>query len=361
LKILQKIFFGLALLLIPLTIILDRIGGVPQPLLFFLAAVGIFPLAALLVHATEQLATYTGDTVGGLLNATFGNAPELIIALVALKAGLYDMVKASIIGAILANMLLGLGLAFLLGGYRRHVQEFNPVASRNYMTMMLLAVISLSIPSTFHNFVTADTMQHEQYVNLAVAVVLLFTYFLSLVFMLKTHPDFFKSMGEADEHSPEARWSLPRALVTLLLTSVLVAFMSEILVGAVEETAHALGMSQVFIGIVVLAVVGGAAESSSAVAMGVKNRMDLSVSIAIGSSIQVALFIAPVLLLASYFIAPQPLNLVFGRGLLGAVFLTVIIGVMVAGDGKANWFKGVQLITVYTIMAVMFYFLPGSH
>jgi Ca2+:H+ antiporter len=361
LKILQKIFFGLALLLIPLTIILDRIGGVPQPLLFFLAAVGIFPLAALLVHATEQLATYTGDTVGGLLNATFGNAPELIIALVALKAGLYDMVKASIIGAILANMLLGLGLAFLLGGYRRHVQEFNPVASRNYMTMMLLAVISLSIPSTFHNFVTADTMQHEQYVNLAVAVVLLFTYFLSLVFMLKTHPDFFKSMGEADEHSPEARWSLPRALVTLLLTSVLVAFMSEILVGAVEETAHALGMSQVFIGIVVLAVVGGAAESSSAVAMGVKNRMDLSVSIAIGSSIQVALFIAPVLLLASYFIAPQPLNLVFGRGLFGAVFLTVIIGVMVAGDGKANWFKGVQLITVYTIMAVMFYFLPGSH
>jgi Ca2+:H+ antiporter len=361
LNILQKIFHGLALLFIPLAIILDRVGGMPQPLLFFLAAIAIFPLAALLVKATEQLATYTGDTIGGLLNATFGNAPELIIALVALKAGLYDMVKASIIGAVLANMLLGLGAAFLFGGYRRHVQEFNPAASRNYMTMMLLAVISLAIPSTFHNFVTADTIKHEQYVNLSVAVVLLVTYFLSLVFMLKTHPDFFESMGANDEHGGEARWSLPRAVATLLLTSIFVAFMSEILVGAVEETAKVLGMSQAFIGIVVLAVVGGAAESSSAVAMGVKNRMDLSVSIAIGSSIQIALFVAPVLVLASYFMAPQPLNLVFNRSLLGAVFLTVLIGAMVAGDGKANWFKGVQLITVYVIMAVMFYFLPGSH
>jgi Ca2+:H+ antiporter len=325
-----------------------------------LAALGIFPLAALLVQATEQLATYTGDTIGGLLNGTFGNAPELIIALVALKAGLYDMVKASIIGAILANMLLGLGLAFLLGGYRRHVQEFNPVAARNYMTMMLLAVISLAIPSTFHNFVTADSIKHEQYVNLAVAVVLLATYGLSLVFMLKTDPDFFESMGQGEEHGSEAKWSLPRAVATLLLTSVFVALMSEILLGAVEETATTLGMSQAFIGIVVLAVVGGAAESSSAVAMGVKNRLDLSVAIAIGSSIQIALFVAPVLVLVSYFIAPQPLNLVFSRGLLGTVFLTVLIGIMVAGDGKANWFKGVQLITVYVIMAIMFYFLPSS-
>jgi Ca2+:H+ antiporter len=311
------------------------------------------------VHSTEQLSTYTGDTIGGLLNATFGNAPELIIALVALKAGLYDMVKASIIGAILANMLLGLGAAFLLGGYKRHVQEFNPVASRNYMTMMLLAVISLAIPSTFHNVVTADTIKHEQYVNLAVAVVLLVTYFLSLAFMLKTHPDFFESLGAGEEPGAEDRWSLTRAVATLLLTSVFVAFMSEILVGAVEETAKALSMSQAFIGIVVLAVVGGAAESSSAVAMGVKNRLDLSISIAIGSSIQIALFVAPVLVLASYFVAPQPLNLDFSRGLLGAIFLTVLISIMVAGDGKANWFKGVQLITVYVIMAVMFYFLPG--
>ena len=360
-KFLRNVFFGVALLLIPLTIVLDHVGGVPPPALFFAAAVAIFPLAALLVHATEQLATYTGDTIGGLLNATFGNAPELIIALVALRAGLYDMVKASIIGAILANMLLGLGMAFLLGGYRRHIQEFNPAAARNYMTMMLLAVISLAIPSTFHNFVTADTIKHEQYVNLAVAVVLLATYFLSLVFMLKTHPDFFESLGQVEEHDAQDRWSLPRAVATLLLTSVLVAFMSEILVGAVEETARTLGMSQAFIGIVVLAVIGGAAESSSAVAMGVKNRMDLSVSIAIGSSIQIALFVAPVLVLASYFMAPQPLNLVFNRSLLGAAFFTVLIGVMVAGDGKANWFKGVQLITVYVIMAIMFYFLPGSH
>jgi Ca2+:H+ antiporter len=360
-NIFQKTIYGLALLLIPLTIILDRVGGVPQPLLFFLAAVAIFPLAALLVHATEQLATYTGDTIGGLLNATFGNAPELIIALVALKAGLYDMVKASIIGAILANMLLGLGMAFLLGGYRRHVQEFNAAAARNYMTMMLLAVISLAIPSAFHSVVTAETIHHEQYVNLAVAVVLLATYGLSLVFMLRTHPDFFESLSEAAESGAESQWSLSRAVATLLLTSVFVAFMSEILVGAVEETGRTLGMSQAFIGIVVLAVVGGAAETSSAVVMGIKNRQDLSVSIAIGSSIQIALFVAPVLVLASYFLAPQPLTLVFNRVLLWAVFFTVLIGSMVAGDGRANWFKGVQLITVYLIMAVMFYFLPGSH
>ena len=171
--------------------------------------------------------------------------------------------------------------------------------------------------------------------------------------------EFFESLGQVGEHSTEARWSLSRAAVTLLLTSIFVAFMSEILVGAVEETAKALNMSQAFIGIVVLAVVGGAAESSSAVVMGMKNRMDLSVSIAIGSSIQIALFVAPLLVLASYFIAPRPLDLVFNRVLLGAVLLTVLIGVMVAGDGKANWFKGVQLITVYVIMAVMFYFLPG--
>ncbi|MBM4287228.1 MAG: calcium/proton exchanger [Deltaproteobacteria bacterium] len=360
-KKLQSTLYVLTLLLIPVTVILDRVGGVPQPLLFFLAAVAIFPLAALLVHATEQLASYTGDTIGGLLNATFGNAPELIIALVALKAGLYDMVKASIIGAILANMLLGLGLAFLLGGCRHHTQEFNPAAARNAVTMMLLAVISLAIPSTFHNFVTAETMVQEQYVNLGVALVLLATYGLSLVFMLKTHPDFFASSEASAAHGAKARWSLPRALVTLLVTSVCVAFMSEILVGAVEETAKTLGLSQAFIGIVVLAVVGGAAETSSAVVMGVKNRLDLSVAIAIGSSVQIALFVAPVLVLASYFIAPEALNLDFGRGLLAAVFLTVMISAMVAGDGRANWFKGVQLITVYVLLGIMFYFLPGSH
>ena len=358
-KILQKILSGLALLFIPLTIILDRIGGVSQPLLFFLAAVAIFPLAALLVHATEQLAHYTGDTIGGLLNATFGNAPELIIALVALKAGLYDMVKAAIIGAILANMLLGLGVAFFLGGLKRHVQEFNPVATRSYMTMMLLAVISLAAPGMFHSFVTEASIKNEQYVNLAIALVILVTYFLSLVFMLKTHPDFFESLAGAAEDAGEARWSLSRAVVILLVASVFIAFMSEILVGAVEGTAQALGMSQAFIGLVILAVVGGAAETGSAVVMAVKNRVDLTLSIAIGSSIQIALFVAPVLVLASYVLAPQPLNLIFDKSLISVLFLTVLTGIMVAGDGKANWFKGVQLLAVYVILAVMFYFIPA--
>jgi Ca2+:H+ antiporter len=344
-----------------LAIILDRVGGMPQPLLFFLAAVAIFPLAALLVHATEQLATYTGDTVGGLLNATFGNAPELIIALVALKAGYLDMVRASIIGAILANLLLALGIAFFLGGLRHRDQNYNPTAARMYSTMMLLAAMSLAVPSAFSRyFAPESTLREEQLLNLGIAGVLLLAYGLYLVFSLKTHPGAFASVeaDTGDAHSEGKRWSTPRAVSSLVGASVLAAWMSEILVGAAEGTGEALGMSQVFIGIVFLAIVGGAAESGSAIAMARKNKMDLSLGIVLGSSIQIALFVAPVLVFASYFIAPQPLELSFGRAEVGALFLGVLIGAIVCGDGQSNWFKGIQLVTVYVIIALMFYFLP---
>lgn len=344
---------------IPVTLALEHLG-VADPLLFFSAALAIVPIAHLIVHATEQLATRTGDAIGGLLNATFGNAPELIIAFVALKAGLFDMVLGSIAGAILANLLLALGIAFLLGGLRHHDQDYNPVAARVYSSMMLIAVISLAVPSAFSRFFAPEeTIRQEMLLNIGLAFVLLTAYVLYLVFMLKTHAGMFASRvspDQADDHGPH--WGLPRAIGSLVGASVLAAWMSEILVGAAEGTGTALGMSQLFIGIVFLAVVGGAAESLSAIAMARKNRVDMAVGIALGSSIQIALFVAPVLVLASYFVAPRPLDLAFGRAEVGALFIAVLIGSMVVSDGRSNWYKGVQLITVYAIIALMFYLMP---
>ena len=346
---------------IPVTLVLEHLGAVPAPMIFFSAALAIVPIAALIVQSTEHLAAHTGDAVGGLLNATFGNAPELIIAMVALRAGYLDMVRASVIGAILANLLLALGIAFLLGGLRHHDQRYNPAAARMYSTMMLLAAISLAVPSAFSRyFGPGETIREEHLLNLGIAVVLLVVYALYLVFSLKTHPGAFASVGgdEGEGHHHGAPWSVPRALASLVGASVLAAWMSEVLVGAAEGTGRALGMSQVFIGIVFLAIVGGAAESGSAIAVARRNKMDLSVGIALGSSIQIALFIAPMLVLASYFIAPAPLELSFGRAEVGALGIGVLVGAIVCGDGQSNWFKGIQLVTVYVIIALMFYVLP---
>jgi Ca2+:H+ antiporter len=343
---------------IPVTLGLEY-AHAPDPWIFFSAALAIVPIAALIVRSTEQLATYTGDAVGGLLNATFGNAPELIIAFVALRAGLLDMVRASLVGAILANLLLALGVAFLVGGLRHRNQSYNPNAARLYASMMLLAAFSLMVPSAFSRFLAPEeTVRAEALLNIALAVVLLIAYALYLVFMLRTHPEEFAGEGgEAHDHG--ARWSLGRAIGGLLVASLGAAWMSEILVGAAEGTGEALGMSAVFIGIVFLAIVGGAAESSSAIAMASRNKMDLSVGIALGSSIQIALFVAPVLVLASYAVAPQPLELSFTRAEVGALFMAVLIGTLVAGNGRSNWFSGVQLVAVYLIIALMFYFMPA--
>ena len=344
---------------IPITLLLEH-AHASAPVVFFSAAVAIVPIAALIVQSTEQIAHRTGDAIGGLLNATFGNAPELIIAIVALKAGLLQMVLASIAGAILANLLLALGVAFLLGGLRYKEQRYNADATRMYASMMLIAVISLMAPGAFSSiFAPESTIVQEQYVNLGLAIVLLLLYGLYLVFMLKTHPGVFASEGgEAEPEGHGATWSVPRALGSLLGASVLAAWMSEILVGAAEGTGKALGMSQAFIGIVFLALVGGAAESGAAIAMARRNKVDLTMGIALGSSIQIALFVAPVLVLASYFIAPTPLELNFGRALSGILFLGVFIGTIVSGGGRSNWFKGVQLIAVYAIFALLFYFVP---
>lgn len=350
------------LIFIPVSLGLEY-AHAPAPVLFFSAALAIVPIAALIVRSTEQLATRTGDAIGGLLNATFGNAPELIIALVALRAGYFDMVRASIIGAILANLMLAMGVAFLLGGLRYHTQEYNSGAARLYSSMMLISAVSLGVPSAFNRFFSPETtIYEEKLLNLGTAVVLLVAYALYLVFLLKTHPDYFASASKAEaEHGHgEAQWSVGRAVGSLVGASVLAAWMSELLVGAAEGTGKALGMSEVFIGIVFLAIIGGAAESGSAVAMARRNKLDLTIGIAMGSSIQIALFVAPVLVLASGLIAPQPLELAFSRAELGTLFLAVLVGAIVAGDGRSNWYKGVQLTLVYAMIALLFYFLPSG-
>jgi Ca2+:H+ antiporter len=350
------------LVFIPISVLLEH-AHVPAPVLFFSAALAIVPIARLIVLATEQLAERTGDAVGGLLNATFGNAPELIIAFVALKAGYFDMVRASIIGSILANLMLATGIAFFLGGLRYHTQEYNAGAARLYSSMMLISAVSLGVPSAFNRFFSpAGTVYEEKLVNLGTAFVLLAAYGLYLVFLLKTHPEYFQSVaGTTEEHEHgSTQWSLARSIGSLLGASVLAAWMSEILVGAAEGTGEALGMSQVFIGIVFLAMIGGAAESGSAIAMARKNKLDLTVGIAMGSSIQIALFVAPVLVLASGFVAPQPLELSFSRAEIGTLFLAVLIAAIVAGDGRSNWYKGIQLVLVYAMIAILFYFLPEA-
>lgn len=331
------------------------------PLIFFSAALSIIPIARLIGSSTEHLARYTGDAVGGLLNATFGNLPELIIAVVALKAGLHTMVLASLAGAILANLLLATGASFLVGGIKYHNQDYNSTSIRVYSSMMLIAVISLTVPSGFHTL-TAEkpAIANENMLNIYLAIVLLTGYVLYLFFMIKTHADFFKSEGAKQEDEHEEKWSITRALISLVVASVLAAFMSEILVGAAEETGQVLGMSNVFIGMIFLAVVGGAAESISAISMAAKNKMDLSIGIALGSSIQIALFVAPMLVIMSLFVGPGQMNLSFSRPLIVALFLAVVLAAMVAGDGRSNWYKGVQLILVYLLMAMMLYFFPTT-
>ena len=346
---------------IPISVALEY-AHVPDPVLFFSAALAIVPIARLIVMSTEQIATRTGDAIGGLLNATFGNAPELIIALVALHAGFYDMVRASIIGAVLANLLLATGAAFFLGGLRNHIQEYNSGAARLYSSMMLISAVCLGVPSAFNRFFSPEATLHaEKLVNIGTAVVLLASYVLYLIFLLKTHPDYFASASATTEdghHGPP--WSTGRALGSLVGASVLAAWMSEILVGAAEGTGKALGMTEAFIGIVFLAVIGGAAESGSAIAMARRNKPDLTIGIAMGSSIQIVLFVAPALVLVSGLVAPQPLELSFTRAELGALFLGVLVASIVAGDGRSHWYKGAQLMLMYAMIAILFYFLPQS-
>jgi Ca2+:H+ antiporter len=349
------------LLLVPVSVMLEHSERASPALVFFTAALAIVPAARLIVQGTEQIAARTGPAIGGLLNATFGNLPELIIATVALRSGLLEMVRASIIGAILANLLLALGVALLLGGLRYHEQEFSAGAGRVYSSMMLLAVITLAGPGSFERvFSGAEHLSSVHAINARLAVLLMSVYALYLFFMLGTHrEEFAGEAGTGHGHEGAATWGLPRALGTLIGASALAAWMSELLVGAAEGTGAALGMSQTFIGMIIVAVVGGAAESLSAIAAGRRNQLDLTLGVVYGSCIQIALFVAPALVLVSRVIAPEPLDLSFSRVELGVLFLAVLIGATVANDGKGNWFKGVQLLAVYATIALLLYFVPA--
>lgn len=347
---------------IPIAWMLDHGGGqVPAGFRFVSSALAILPMAAVMVNATEQIAYRTSQSIGALLNATFGNAPELIISLMALHAGLLDVVKASIVGVILANLLFVLGLSFVLGGLRFRVQKFNRRGARIQRSVLMIAAISIVVPTVFDNFIPPEMAYHELKLNVGVAVVLLATYGLNLLFMLKTHPDYFAAQSqELDEDEKNQSWPLQWAIIALLLSSAVLALMSEILVGAVEETAKSMGISRAFIGVIVIALIGGAPESVAAVTMARKNKLDLTMGIAVGSSIQISLFVAPVLMLSSYYIAPMPLSLVVGNAGIMIVLFPVLIFSMIVTDGKSNWFKGVQLLSVYLLIALFCYFLPDN-
>lgn len=341
---------------LPVAVVLDH-GEAPSPFVFGAAALAIVPLAALIVRSTEQIAEHLGPAIGGLLNATFGNLPELIISLVALRAGLVDMVRASLVGAILGNILFAQGLAFLLGGLRHHVQEFNPSGARTYASMLVLAAVTMGLPAAFHRFVAEDPASVGRSVDLVTATLLLVTYACYLLFTLRTHPDFFAAAAREEEHV-EHRPSLARAGLLLVVASAGAAWMSEVLVGAAESTGQALGMSPMFLGLVLLALIGGAAESGSAIAMGRANKPDLAVGIAMGSSIQIALFVTPLLALVSMVMAPVPMALAFSRLEILLLFLGALVVTTTSGDGRATWFKGVQFLTVYLIIAATVYLLP---
>jgi Ca2+:H+ antiporter len=341
----------------PIALVIEHTGA-PAMWVFTTAALGLIPLAAILVQATEQIALRTGPAVGGLLNAIFGNAPELIIALVALRAGEIPLVKASLVGGMLANILFTLGLSFFVGGLAYKEQEYNARAARNQCTLMLLAALALIVPSIFHGFITEETIAIEQSLSNTVAVVLLGAYLLSLIFMLKTHPGYFAAEG--GEHHEEPEWSQGLAIGVLVGTSVALAFISEVLVGSIEETARSLGLSKAFIGIILLALIGGAAEIYAAVNSARKNQLDLTLGIAIGSGLQLSMFVAPLLVLVSGFLAPEPMNLVVGGVGSILIFVSALLTMLVAGEGKSHWFKGALLICVYLLIALFCYFLPDD-
>jgi Ca2+:H+ antiporter len=346
------------LLAVPLTIAL-RFAGAGPMWQFLAACAAIIPLAGLMGEATEQLAHRLGPGIGGLLNATFGNAAELIIALFALFNGLDEVVKASLTGSIVGNTLLVLGASFLAGGLKYNTQKFNRTAAGVSSTMMVLAAFGLLVPAIFHALpeVTRADLMLEHELSIGVSIILMLTYVAHLVFSLGTHRDLYNPKGE-DPHEAEAPWSVTRAVSVLVGATLFVAWMSEILVGAVEGASDHLGMNGVFVGVIVVAIVGNAAEHSTAVLVALKNQMDLSVGIAIGSSLQIALFVAPVLVFASYLRA-EPMDLRFSTLEVVAVILSVLLARMVAEDGESNWLEGLMLLMVYAILALAFFFLPG--
>ncbi len=345
------------LVFVPIALVLEYVVHARGVVIFVCAALAILPLAGFMGSATETLAERFGQGIGGLLNATFGNAAELIIAIVALKAGYHDLVKASITGSIIGNILLVFGAGALYGGIKFPTLRFDSVAASTGATMLVLSAIGLVIPAIFHMVAGADPRAREGALSFEIAIVLIVTYALSLLFTLRTHREHYAGVA-SDAELDHPRGSTTGALVILLLATAGVALMSEMLVGAVGEAAETMGMNEVFVGVILVAIIGNAAEHSTAVITAGKNKMDVSINIALGSSIQIALFVAPLLVFLSYLIGPTPMDLIFTTLEVVAVALSVSIIAFIAHDGETHWMEGVQLIAVYVMLGMAFFFLP---
>jgi Ca2+:H+ antiporter len=330
---------------------------------FVVSCLAVLPLAGLMGEATEHLAHRSTPAIGGLLNATFGNAAELIIGFMALRAGETEIVKASLTGSILGNMLMVLGLAMLVGGWKHKELRFSRMAAETGSGMMVLATVALVIPAIYASVTQHREPAHLEAISLDISAVLILTYVASLVFSLKTHQQLFAAPVEAPSETSttapprgQKPWSLARSLAVLLAAAVLVGFVSEFLVGAIHQAGEALGLRKVFMGVVVIAVIGNAAEHSTAVLMAAKNKMDLAFGIAMGSSMQIALFVAPVLVISGHLMG-RPLGLEFTLLEVAGVMLSVMAVAHLASDGRTNWFEGVQLLAIYTILAVAFFYI----
>jgi Ca2+:H+ antiporter len=350
---------------IPLAIALELLHA-SATVIFIAAALGVIPTAALMGRATEELAARSGPGIGGFLNVTFGNAPELIIGVFALSAGLHEVVKASLVGSILGNILLVMGAAMLVGGSRRDRQRFDRTAAGAQSLMLLLAAVVLVMPAIFE-LVAGDGLPSPtakavrlpgelQALSVGAALILLASYGGGLLFSLRTHRDLFNPEHAEEDHVGEP-WSVRRAVTMLAVAGVAVGVMSEILVGSISEAAENIGLSPFFVGIIVVAIVGNAAEHWVAIYFALRDKMDLSVNIAIGSSAQIALFAAPVLVLLSFAVGPFPMALVFNGFEVGAIFLAAIMADMVTRDGESTWFEGLQLLAVYAVLGLTFYFV----
>jgi Ca2+:H+ antiporter len=346
------------LVFVPALFVLEHARPEAHTMLFVVSVLAIVPLAALLSLATESVSAKTGDAVGGLLNATLGNLTELVIALAALKAGQYMLVKASIAGAIVANSLFMLGMSFLLGGLKYHVQEFNRLSSRLQASLLFLATIALLIPSAIRLADAGPAAEFSEQLSLGLSGLLIAAYAFGMLFSLKTHKELFAAVGHGHDEEPPFRIGV--ALAMLAVVTVLVALVSEVFVESVQKAAESFGMTPAFVGFIVVALVGGAAEMASAFAGARKNRLDLSVGIALGSASQIALFVAPVLVLLSYVIGPTPMDLRLWPGAVLMMLIAALTAVLVTNSGRSSWFVGVLVLMVYSIFAMTLYLLPPT-
>lgn len=344
------------LVFVPLVFVAVRVMPEAHTQHFVLSVLAIVPLAALLSHATESVAAKTGDAVGGLLNATLGNLTELVIALTALRAGQYMLVKASIAGAIVTNSLFMLGASFLLGGLKYHTQEFNRISARMQAGLLFLATVALLIPSAVSEADSVANAAFTEQLSVGLSVLLIVAYGLGMLFSLKTHRELFASAESHEEG--EAPWPIGLALGTLAAVTVVVALVSEVFVESVQKAAESFGMSSAFVGFIVVALVGAAAEMASAFSGARKNRLDLSVGIALGSASQIALFVAPVLVLLSYVLGPTPMTLQFWPGAVVMMLIATMAASLVTNSGRSAWFVGVLLLMVYFVFAMTLYLLP---